>query len=103
MTYCFNMLVDELYSAMLEVGYCARRSKIPGPLAHTMIDIAHKTLDLWRRDEGAARRFASMVLSGPTNLRVTVAQLPEPTRSACWRLIGLLEYMASLDNGGKEN
>ena len=34
------MLADELYLAMLEVGHAARRHKIPGPLAHTMIDIA---------------------------------------------------------------
>ena len=92
-------IVDELYSVMVEVGYCARRNKIPGPLAHTMIDGAYKSLDLWRRDERASMQFASMVLSGPTNLRVTTGQLPEPARTACWRLIGLLEYMASLDDG----
>lgn len=95
-------LVDELYCAMHEVGYCARRNRIPGPLARTMIDIAQKSLDLWRRDEGAAMRFAAMVLSGPTNLRKTTGQLPEPARSACWRLIGLLEYVASLGDGRKE-
>ena len=93
------MLVDKLYMAMLEDGYCARRNKIPGPLAHTLIDTAQKSLDLWRRDEKAAFRFAQMVLSGPTNLRVTTGQLPEPTQSACWRLVRLLEYMASLEDG----
>ena len=95
-------LSEELYSAMLEVGHCARRHKIPGPLAHTLIDIAHKSLELWRRDERAARRFAAMVLAGPTNLRETTGQLPESVAIACWRLIGLLEYLASLspcDNG----
>ena len=92
-------LVDELYCTVVGVGYCARRKKIPGPLTRTMIDIAQKSLDLWRRDKGAARRFASIVLSGPTNLRVTTGQLPEATRSAYWRLIGLLEYLASLDDG----
>ena len=95
-------IVDELYSAMVEVGYCARRNKLPGSLAHTMIDIAHESLDLWRRDERAALRFAAMVLSGPTDLLVTTGQLPEPTQSACWRLVRLLEYMASLEDGGKE-
>ena len=84
------MLVDELYSAMLEVEHCARRNQIPGPL----IGIAQKSLDLLRTDMGAAGRFASMVLAGPTNLRVTTGQLPEPTRTACWRLIRLLEYVA---------
>ena len=94
-------LVDELYMKMLEVGYAARRNKISGPLAHTLIDTAQKSLDLWRRDEGAAMRFAAMVLSGPTNLHKSTGQLPEPTRSACWRLLGLLEYMASLDDDRK--
>ncbi len=96
------MLADQLYMAMLEIGYCARRNKIPGPLARTLIDTAQKSLDLWRQDEKAAFRFARMVLSGPTDLRVTTGQLPEPTRSSCWRLIGLLEYMASPEDGGKE-
>ena len=53
---------------MLEVGHCARRHKIPGPLAHTMIYIAQKSLELWRQDERAAIRFAAGVLAGPTNL-----------------------------------
>ena len=94
-------LPEELYSAMLMVGYCARRHKIPGPLAQTMIDTARHSLDLWRQDEKAAMRFAALVLSGPTNLRTTTGHLPEPVASACWRLIGLLEYLASLcDNYG---
>ena len=79
---------------MLEVGHCASHHKIPGPLAHTMIDIARKSLELWRRDERAAMRFATMVLAGPTNLRETTGQLSEPVASACWRLIGLVEYLA---------
>ena len=85
------MLVDELYSAMLEVEHCARRNQIPGPLAR----IAQKSLDLWRTDMGAARWFASMVLAGPTDLRVTTGQLPEPSRTACLRLVLLLESLAS--------
>ena len=44
-------MADELYLAMLEVGHAARRHKIPGPLAHTMIEIAQKSLELWRRDD----------------------------------------------------
>ena len=64
-----------------------------------MIDIAQKSLELWRRDERAAMCFATGVLSGPTNLRETTGQLPEPVASACWRLLGLLEYMATLDYG----
>ena len=45
------ILPEELYWAMLEVGHCAHGHKIPGPLAHTMIDIAQKSLELWRQDE----------------------------------------------------
>lgn len=92
-------LPEELYIAMLEVGHCARRHKIPSPLAYALIDSAQKSLDLWQRDEKAAMRFAALVLAGPTNLRATTGQLPEPAASACWRLIGLLEYLASLPYG----
>ena len=95
-------LPEELFSVMLEVGHCASHHKIPGPLAHTMIDIAQRSLELWRDDERIMVRFARKVLAGPTNLRVTTGQLPEPVASACWRLLGLLEYLASLDDGGKE-
>ena len=87
-------LPEELYMAMLEVGHCARHHKIPGPLAHTMIDVAQKFIELWRQDERAATRFATMVLAGPTNLRETTGQLSKPVASACWRLIGLVEYLA---------
>lgn len=90
-------LSEELYCLMLEVGYCARRHKIPGPLADSMIDIAHRSLDLWRQDEKAAIRFAASVVAGPTNLRETTGQLPEPVAETCWRLIDLLEYMANHD------
>lgn len=86
-------LPEQLYSVMLEVGYCARRHKIPGGLANMMIVTARKSLDIWRQDEKAAVYFARSVLSGPTNLRVTTGQLPEPVAEACWRLISLLEYL----------
>ena len=92
-------LVDELYCAMVEVG--AWRNKIPGPIARTLIDTARKSLDLWRQDERAAMQFAACILSGPTDLRKSNGQLPEPTRTACWRLLGLLEYIASLNDGGE--
>ena len=89
-------LSEELYFAMLEVGHCARRCKIPGSMADTMIGTAQKLLEIWLRDEKTAIRFAALVLAGPTSLRVTTAQLSEPVASACWRLLGLLEYMATL-------
>ena len=81
------MLADELYLTI--------RHKIPGPLAHTMIDIVQKSLELWQQDERAAIRFAAGMLAGPTNLRATTGQLPEPVPFACWRLVRLLEYLSS--------
>ena len=95
-------LPEELFSVMLEVCLCARRHKIPGPLAHTMVDTAQKSLELWRDDERTMVRFARKVLAGPTDLRVTTGQLPEPVAEACWRLVKLVEYVASLDDGTKE-
>ena len=92
-------LIDELFCTMVAVGDCARRNKLPGPLARTLIDTAQKSLDLWRRDERAAFRFALMVLSGLTDLRVSTGQLPEATQSTSWRLVRLLEYMALLEDG----
>ena len=91
------MLADELYNAMLEAGHMARSHKIPGPLAHTMIDIAQISLDHWHRDEETAMRFVAGVMVGPTHLRATTLQLPGSVASACWRLIGLLEYLADLN------
>lgn len=41
----FAMLANKLYLAMLEIGHAARRHKFPGPVAHTMIDTAQKTLE----------------------------------------------------------
>ena len=91
-------LADELYFAMLEVGNSARRHKIPGPLAHTMVDVAQRSLELWRMDEKIAMRFATGVLSGgSSDLRAATGQLPEPVASACCRLLGLLEYLAQHD------
>ena len=94
-------LPEELYICMHEVGHCARRRKIPGPLADTMIAVARSSLELWREDETAAMRFAALVLAGPINLRVTTGRMPEDCAIACWKLIELLEYLASLD--GKHN
>ena len=85
-------LPEELYCAMLEVGHCARRHKIPEPLAHTMIDIAQKSLELWRQDK-TAMRFAAGMLAGPTNLRATTGQLSQPVAShvggssGCWNTL----------------
>ena len=60
---------EEIYFAMLDLGYCALRDKVPGPLAH-------------------------ILSSGPTDLReVDGDLLPKSTSMAYWRLIGLLQYI----------
>ena len=76
-------LPEELYYAMLGVGYEARRHKIPGHLAGNMVDIARKSLDLWRGDDPAAFRFSRLVMSRPSMLRNSVAKLPWPVAEAC--------------------
>ena len=86
-------LPEDLHRAMLEVGHAALRFEIP--LAQMVIDAAEGSLDLWRYDERAMYRFAALVLAGPTDLRETTRQLPEPVAVASWRLIALLEYLAS--------
>ena len=99
------LIGDKLYNAMLDAGHTDGRHEISGRLAHTMIDITQNTLELWRRDEKTAVRFAAGMLTGPTNLlslRNTTVQLPEPVASACWRLIWLLDYLADLDGGRYE-
>ena len=85
---------EEIYFAMLDLGHCARRDKVPGPLIH-IDDTARDILDLCRRHDGAVHLLASMMLSsGPTDLReVNGDLLPGSTSMAYWRLIGLLEYI----------
>ena len=89
------MSYRELYFALREIATSARRDRLPGPLARSLIDTAYKLLDLCQRDERCAARFAAMVLSGPTNLRHSTGQLPKKTAEACWRLISLLEYLSN--------
>ena len=90
------MMELELHDALLDVACAARRDKVPDPdLARSMEGTAHTMLDLCQRDERAAGRFATGVLSGQTNLRETTGQLPENTARACWRLITLLEYLSN--------
>ena len=91
-------LPEELYIAMLGVGYQAKWHKIPGPLAGTMIDVVQKSLELWRQDERAVIWIARLMIgSRPSNLRNCTAELSGPVAEACWRLINLLEYLADLD------
>ena len=87
-------LVDELYCAMVEVSNCAKRDK----LTLNLIDIAHRAVNLGRQDEKLLFRFASIVISLSTNFRAATSQLPEETANACWRLMDLIEYIASFDD-----
>ena len=90
-------IVEELYFALLDVGAAARRDRIPGPLVRTMLDVAHKSLELFRRDERAAGRFAALVLKDDAaSLRRASRQLPDLSRRACWRLVAVLEYLAEI-------
>ena len=88
---------EELYFAMVDVGYTARRCKMPGPLSQTMIRTAWDWLEVWREDERTLISFASLLLSDPSGvltprrLWAVRDQLPEPFVDACWRLIRLLE------------
>ena len=93
-------LPDELHFAMLGVGWQAKRHKIPGPLARTMIDVAQKSLDLWWRDEQAAFRFARLVMSRPSMIRKLPWRLRNPVgdRSICWNIsrISMERNLASI-------
>ena len=82
-------LPEELYLAMLEFGYSADHHKIPGPLAHTLIESTKKSSDLWKWDEKDTMKFAAVVLAGPTNLWMTTGQLPGAVASVSWKLIRL--------------
>ena len=96
---CAMGQAEELYFALIDVGYTARRCKIPGPLSQTMIDTARDFLETWREDERTLISFASMLLSDPSGvltpqrLCAVSDQLPEPFVDACWRLLRLLEYL----------
>ena len=48
---------------------------------------------------GMLKAFASRVLSGPSDLQVAVAELPERTAQACLRLLDLLEFSS---DGGRQ-
>ena len=91
------MLVEELYFALLDVSAAACCDKIPGPLADTLLDVAHRMLELFRLDERAAGRFTALVLKGDAaDLRRATGQLPDSSCRTCWRLITVLEYLAEI-------
>ena len=87
---------EELYFAMLEVSLCTRR-KIPVPLAHTMIDISQKSLELWQRNERAAMRFAAMVLAGLSMDSCLTAKLSRIyySQKGYWKGIAAISKLAA--------
>ena len=85
-------MAEELYYAWLDVGYTAKRCKMPGPLSQTMIVTAR---DWQRRREQASVSFAVSMLPYIRDMVRAQAQLPEPFVDACWRLIRLLEYLST--------
>ena len=61
-------------------------------LAHSEISKkANRTFEILFARHGVLKAFGSGVLSGPTDLRIVTAELPEHTAQACWRLLDLLE------------
>lgn len=107
------MSVDELYFAMIDVGYTALKHRIAG--AKGMIRLARDSLETWREDEKAATLFAKRMLESSStpidsseflqNLTskcdctsnkglLLTTQLPDDLARACWRLSDILEYFA---------
>ncbi len=92
---------EELYFALIDVGYTARRCKITGgaSMLEGMIVTARDWLETSREDERTLISFASMLLSDPSGVLTPQSlcavrdQLPEPFVDACWRLLRLLEYL----------
>lgn len=85
---------EQLQCAIIEAGVYAESDKIPGPFAHTIMDVTHKSLELWLRDIDAVARFAGMMLSGSTNLRTIIGEIRYTQRTcaqACW---GRKEYVS---------
>ena len=76
--------------AMWQVQYAARYDNVPGSLRN-FGKIANRNFEIWFTPHGVQKAFASGVLSGPTDLRIVTAELPEHTAQACWRLLDLLE------------
>ena len=86
----------ELYFAMLEVGKCAQEEQVPGPLAETMLCVAKRCCTYWAMDPKLIHDFAKVILTGPTDLKSATYNLPPLTGQACWRLIDLLDAVATL-------
>ena len=56
-------LAEEFFCAIMDVGYFAKKNKVPSLLAKTMSDIAHHLLEEWRADKDSIKRFATEMLA----------------------------------------
>jgi len=76
---------------MWEVQYAARHDNVPG-LLRDFGKMANRNFEIiWFTHHDVLKAFASGVLSGPTDLRIATAELPDHTAQTCWRLLALLE------------
>jgi len=86
-------LVKDFWMAMWKVQYAARHDNVPGSL-RDFGKMANHNFEIWFTQPGMLKAFASGVLSGPSDLQVAVAELPERTAHACLRLLELFESIS---------
>ena len=86
-------LTEELYCAMIEVGYFANKNKALILLAKTMIDIARHSLEDWFANGTSITRFATEMLA-KDDLCYKSWELDGETCTALWKLLDLLEYIS---------
>ena len=86
-------LVQDFRMAMWKVQYAATHDNVPGPL-RDFGKIANHNFEIWFMQPSTLKAFAIGVLSGPSDLRIATAELPERTAHACWRLLDLLESIS---------
>ena len=81
-----------LLCGMCSTGYAVRYDNVPGSL-RDFGKIANHNFKIWFTRHGVLKAFARGVLSGPTDLRIVTAELPDQyhTAQVCWRLLDLLE------------
>ena len=71
-------LVKDFWMALWEVQYAARHDNVPGSL-RDFGKMANHNFEILFTQPGMLKAFASRVLSGPSDLQVVVAELPERT------------------------
>ena len=86
-------LVKDFWMAMWEVQCAARHDNVLGSL-RDFGKMANHNFEIWFTQPGMLKTFASRVLSGPSDLRIATAELPERTAHTCLRLLDLLESIS---------